>query len=218
MTNIYNRMAIKKDECYTSYCEAEKLAKYLVENEILPEDAKIWMPFDTHASNIYKAFVNYGYKKIFLSSLEIGIDFYLYQPSEFDIIITNPPFSNRTSLMRRLINLGKPFIILQASQFFNNQFAVGFLCQLSDDFEFILPRSRMNFLLYNKKSDVIMSSKSAASFYSFWLCYKTKLTKTFNHLPDSGKERDFEKFDMNGNIIKDSHYNLFSICKDGASC
>ena len=58
--------------------------------------------------------------------------------------------------------------------------------------------------------NIIRSDKNGASFYSFWLCYKTRLTKTFNQLLDSGNERVIEKYDEYGNVIEDNHMNIFN--------
>ena len=81
---------------------------------------------------------------------------------------------------------------------FNNQFAVNYLCEFSDDFKFLLPRSRMSFLTYKEDENIIRNDRNGASFYSFWLCYKTTLKKPFNQLKDSGKEREIERYDEQG--------------------
>lgn len=203
-------MRIARDECYTTSNEAQKLVKYIEENEIVSKQDIVWLPFDNEFSNIYKALTKNGFKVV-MTNLENGQDFYLYQPEQWNIIITNPPFSGRTNLMARLMSFDKPFIILQATQYFNNQFAVNYLCEFSDDFKFLLPQSRMNFLMYQTKENIISSVKAGNAFYSFWLCYKTKLTKTFNQLLDSGKEREIEKYDEQGNVIEDNHMNLFTL-------
>lgn len=209
--NIYQEMRIAKDECYTTNNEAKKLVLYLKENNIVDLDSYIWLPFDNDFSNIYKELIGGGFTNLILTNLENGQDFYNYEPNEWDIIITNPPFSKRTNLMKRLISFNKPFIILQAIQFFNNQYAVNYLTQFSDDFKFLLPRSRMSFLVYNEKQDIVVSSRNGAAFYSFWLCYKTKVKNTFTSLKDLGKEKEIEKYDQNGNVIEDNHYNLFTM-------
>lgn len=198
--DVYKDMRIARDECYTTYNEAEKMVRYIDQNGIVSKSNTVWLPFDNEFSNIYKALTKYGYDVV-MTNLENGQDFYLYQPEQWDIIITNPPFSGRTKLMNRLMSFDKPFIILQATQMFNNQFAVNYLCEFSDDFKFILPRSRMSFLTFKEDENIIRSDRNGASFYSFWLCYKTVLTKTFNQLVDSGKEREIEKYDEYGNVI-----------------
>lgn len=208
MANVYQEMRFAKDECYTTQCESEKLVNFI--SPLVSKDKLIWLPFDNELSNIYKELIKKGYKCI-LSNLELGLDFYNYEPDQWDMIITNPPFSKRTKLMQRLISFDKPFIILQATQYFNNQKSVNYLCV--KDFQFIMPSSRMSFLTYKEKADMVESSKSGTAFYSFWLCYKIGLQQTFNQLKDSGKEKIIERYDRKGNAIVDNHWNLFTIEK-----
>ena len=104
-----------KDECYTTYAEAKKIIDYLISESVLTKDMKIWLPFDNGLSNLYKYLKHLRYKTI-LSNLEIGLDFYNYEPYEwYDIIITNPPFSKRTKLLKRMFSFKKPFVILQGT-------------------------------------------------------------------------------------------------------
>ena len=206
--NIYKHMNIAKDECYTTYNESFKLIDYLHKNEII-KDMKIWLPFDNEFSNIYKVLKSFGYETI-LSNLELNLDFYTFTPDDFDIIISNPPFSNRTQLMKRLLDINKPFIILQGMQYFNNQFAVNYLVDNSENFKLLLPRTRMSFLIYKPKINKIVGNKYGASFYSFWLCYKTKIKNTFTPLRDTGNEKVVEEYSVNGNVIVESHHSLFT--------
>ena len=46
------------------------------------------------------------------SSLEDGQNFFEYEPKEYDIIISNPPFTQKDEVLKRLYELGKPFAIL----------------------------------------------------------------------------------------------------------
>lgn len=201
---------IKTDEAYTTRAESDKLVDYLIQNRIINNDMVIWLPFDNELSNLYKS-LNHHHIKVTLSNLEMGLDFYLYEPKHWDMIITNPPFSNRSQMMNRLLSFDKPFIVLQPTQYFQNQFAVISLCKYSNEFQFLLPRTRMNFLRYDKKSDLIKSSKGGPAFYSFWLCYKVGLSNAFVHLADNGKEKVPESYEISGNAIIDTHLNLFNV-------
>lgn len=207
--NIYNTMQFSGDECYTSKAEANKLVAYLIKNNLVNKNLIIWLPFDNELSNIYKSLKENGFKTT-LSNLELGLDFYLYEPEVWDLIITNPPFSKRTQLMARLLSFEKPFIILQATQFFNNHTAVNLLCENSYDFKFLMPESRMSFLTYDKNLNKVRSNKRGIAFYSFWLCYKIALPQTFNSLASCGQEKNVEEYDVFGNVIQDSHLTLFN--------
>jgi hypothetical protein len=212
--NIYRDMgkSVFSDECYTTSAESDKLVNWIFENNVIDTSTKIWLPFDNELSNVYKSLKKYT-DNLILSNLEMGLDFYNYKPDDYDIIISNPPFKNRTNLFKRLHQLNKPFIILQATQMFNNQFSVNYLCSFSEDYKFILPRSRMNFITYNPDRDILCSSKNGAAFYSFWLCYKTNIEKTFNSLLDNGREKEIEEYDKQGNVILNNHRNIFNYKK-----
>lgn len=46
------------------------------------------------------------------SSLEEGKNFFEFEPTEYDVIISNPPFTRKDAVLKRLYELGKPFAIL----------------------------------------------------------------------------------------------------------
>ena len=52
-----------------------------------------------------------GYKVI-CSHLNNGEDFFTFEPKDYDLIISNPPFSKKDAVIKRLYELGKPFAIL----------------------------------------------------------------------------------------------------------
>ena len=46
------------------------------------------------------------------SSLQEGQDFFEYEPNEWDLIVSNPPFSLKDKVLERLYSFNKPFAIL----------------------------------------------------------------------------------------------------------
>lgn len=46
------------------------------------------------------------------SSLQEGQDFFEYEPNEWDLIVSNPPFSLKDKVLERLYLFNKPFAIL----------------------------------------------------------------------------------------------------------
>lgn len=94
------------DEIFTPFYAVEPLLKYISKDKI------IWCPFDEEWSAYYQMFLENGYKVI-RSSLSEGQDFFTYEPNEhYDIIISNPPFSKKDKILKRLEELNKPFAIL----------------------------------------------------------------------------------------------------------
>ena len=94
------------DEVFTPFYAVEPLLKYI------PKDKVIWCPFDEKWSAFYQTFSENGYKVIRSSIIE-GQDFFEYEPNEpYDIIISNPPFSKKDEVLKRLNELNKPFAVL----------------------------------------------------------------------------------------------------------
>lgn len=99
----------KGDEIFTPFYAVEPLLKYI------PKDKIVWFPFDEEWSAFYQMFVEKGYKCI-RSSLAENQDFFTYEPKEhYDVIISNPPFSKKDKILKRLNKLNKPFAILLPS-------------------------------------------------------------------------------------------------------
>ena len=93
------------DEIYTPEYAVKLLLKYL------PKDKVIWCPFDTENSNYVKVLKENGYKIIY-SHISEGEDFFTYEPENYDIIVSNPPYSIKTNVLKRCYELNKPFALL----------------------------------------------------------------------------------------------------------
>ena len=115
-TNEYVRTSKgKNDECYTYRYAVEPLLEFLKPFK----DKTIWCPFDTEESEFVKVFKEYGYKVV-NSHIETGQDFYRYEPEQFDLIISNPPFTNKTEMFKRVLSFNKPFAILMSVLYLND--------------------------------------------------------------------------------------------------
>lgn len=72
----------------------------------------VWCPFDDETSEYVKVLTSNGYKVI-ATDIEHGYDFFNYEPEEYyDIIISNPPFSMKDKVLKRIQELNKPFALL----------------------------------------------------------------------------------------------------------
>ena len=49
-----------------------------------------------------------------------GQDFFNYEPSQWDILVSNPPFSRKVEVFERCLKLGKPFALLMSNYWLNN--------------------------------------------------------------------------------------------------
>lgn len=94
------------DELYTPDYAVYPIIKYI------PQNIKtIWCPFDKEESNFVKILRNNGYNVI-LSHIENGKDFFQFQPENYDMIISNPPYSIKKKIIKRCYELDKPFALL----------------------------------------------------------------------------------------------------------
>ncbi len=102
----------KNDECYTPDYGVEPIHKYI------PKDVIVWCPFDTKDSEFVKQISRQN--KVIYSHIEKGQDFFNYEPEEWDIIISNPPFTNKRKYFERVLSLGKPFGLLMSLTWLND--------------------------------------------------------------------------------------------------
>lgn len=79
----------------------------------------VWTPFDLESSEYVIFFRELGCKVIY-SHIDLGQDFFEYEPEEnYDIIISNPPFSRKLDVFKRCNKLGKPWVLLSNSMCVN---------------------------------------------------------------------------------------------------
>ena len=95
----------KESELYTPYYAVDHIIKYL------PKGKVIWCPFDESWSAFYIRLKENGFD-VKRSSLSDGQDFFEYEPDHWDIIVSNPPFSLKDKVLKRVYSFGKPFAIL----------------------------------------------------------------------------------------------------------
>jgi hypothetical protein len=103
--NIGYLKSQKIDEAYTPYYAVEPIIKYI------PKDKVIWCPFDEEWSTFVQSLKANG-NIVIATHINNGYDFFNYEPYYYDIIISNPPFSIKDIVLKRLYELGKPFMIL----------------------------------------------------------------------------------------------------------
>lgn len=115
-TNIKNILFLKSDnEWYTPLNVIIDFLDYLN----IPQNKVIWCPFDTKESNFVKELENRGYKVIY-SHISEGEDFFEWEPKEqWDIILSNPPFTKKRLLIERAMEFNKPFYLLFGCSIFS---------------------------------------------------------------------------------------------------
>lgn len=119
MISIINSQTVlysmgSNDECFTPDYGVKPIIKYI------PKDAMIWCPFDTNESEYVKQ-IKSNDNKVITSHINNGQDFYTYEPEEsWDIIISNPPFTNKRKIFERALSFNKPFALLMSNTWLND--------------------------------------------------------------------------------------------------
>lgn len=54
------------------------------------------------------------------SHISTGQDFYTYEPKKWDIIISNPPFTNKRKIFERALSFNKPISLLMSLTWLND--------------------------------------------------------------------------------------------------
>lgn len=141
-----------KDEYYTPRILVEPILKYIKPN------STVWCPFDTENSEFVIMLKEAGHKVIY-SHIWYGQDFFTYTPDEdYDYIVSNPPFSLKLEVFKRLYALNKPFAMICGLPILNYQ-EIG---------EFFLDKD-LQLLIVDKK---VSFDGNTASFNNSYFCYK----------------------------------------------
>lgn len=110
---IVSALTSKNDEWYTPSYAVEPIAQVLKQRPFTCKQ-KILCPFDKQNSNFVTVLENAGFL-VEHSHIDEGKDFFSYTKEDvkdFDFIISNPPYSLKLSIFRKLFELEKPFAML----------------------------------------------------------------------------------------------------------
>lgn len=94
------------DSLFSPFYIVEHIIKYL------PKGKKIWCPFDIPEWSAFSVRLKECGFDVISTHLDNGQDFFKYEPKEWDIIVSNPPFSLKDKVLERLYSFNKPFAIL----------------------------------------------------------------------------------------------------------
>ncbi len=135
------------------------------------ENIKQYIPKD---KVIYEPFYGDGASGKYLT--ELGFDV-IHEPVDFfennlgEVIVSNPPFSDCKNIMKRLVELDKPFILLLPSSKINTSYMRN---TFMNKLQIIIPIKRINF---DKMVNGEIVESKGANFDCFYYCYKIGLEK-----------------------------------------
>jgi len=142
------------------------------------EDIKQFIPED---KVLWEAFYGNGNSGNHLKELGFNV---IHEPIDFfdndkgDVVVTNPPFSKVPQILKRLVELDKPFIMIMPSSKINTQY---FRNLLKNQIQIIIPKSRIHF---DKKVDgkTPQGWKNSCNFDCFYYCWKIGLENNLTWL------------------------------------
>ena len=163
MANLKDSPKFKvHNDYYTPKIAWEKI------NHLIPKDKVIWEAcmLNSHLSKSAEYLTELGNNVIHDTSWDI------LKENHGDLIITNPPFETKIkqSILKRLVELDKPFIIIMNSM---NTFANYFTEILDKKYiQIITPKGKINF---DKMENDTLTKTKNCSFYCVYVAYKMNL-------------------------------------------
>jgi hypothetical protein len=161
MATFSNKKFVKHDDYMTPKYAWEDIKKYIPSNKI------IWEGFYGDGLS-GKYLTELGFKVV-----HEPIDFFNEEPLEWDVLVSNPPFSKSKEVLQRIKELDKPFILIMPVSKLNTSYTRK-LFKDDKDLQIIIPKKRIYFL---KKinGEVPEDWGNSCNFDCFYYCYKINL-------------------------------------------
>lgn len=171
------------DEFYTPSIAVDMILPFIPSHV-----SRVWECTAVKESQIVKILRENGYSVV-ATHLEDGYDFLKFEPSDYDMIITNPPYSLKTKFIKRAFELGKPFMFLmpittlegaERNKMFRDK-----------GIQLIIPDTRFNFMA---------NKKSGAWFQTSWFTWKLGLNKDLIFIPVHNLEMRITTYSYHFNL------------------
>lgn len=133
MQYIKNITFDKNDEAYTPRYAVEIILPYL------KPQSTIWCHFDKDYSEYVRVFKENGFNVI-NTHIDDGGDFFKIEVPKCDYIISNPPYSNKRAVLRRLNQIGIPYAMFLPITLLNDDYSSEL-----DGIQFLIPSKRTEF-------------------------------------------------------------------------
>jgi hypothetical protein len=145
--------------------------------QYIKPNSTIWCPFDKKESEYVSILSNHH--TVIYSHIDDGKDFFSYEPNDYDYIISNPPFSLKLKILKRLYILNKPFAMLLGLPILNYQ-EIGNLFTMNP----------IQLLIFDKK---VSFDGNTASFNSSYFCNNfLPRDLIFHSLPHNNSNKNYK--------------------------
>ena len=146
----------KKDDAYMTPKEVWESIAHL-----LPKDKILW-----------ECFYGDGKSGEYLSDLGFKvehhkIDFFDDPPFDYDILVSNPPYSIKPKVFKRLAEIDKPYMMLVPVSTMTKQFLKKYF---QDKIQIVIPKTRIHFIKNGLQT-------KASWFDTIFICHKMNLEK-----------------------------------------
>jgi len=112
---------IGSDENYTLDYGVEPIIKHLERfRNRLDRKVIVWCPFDTADSEFVKQISRLDNIVVVYSHIFSGQDFFTWEPEEWDVIISNPPFKDKRKFFDKALSFNKPICLLMTLAWLND--------------------------------------------------------------------------------------------------
>lgn len=148
-------MSKESDERYTPEYTVLPLLEFLEPYR----DKIIWCPFDTEESEFVKVFKEEKFNVVY-SHLDYGQNYYSYEPKEWDIMISNPPFSHKKETFERALSFNKPFALLMTLDWLRDAAP-----------KRLFKNKDLQLLMFEERIQFKNSLKNCIDFSSAYYCY-----------------------------------------------
>lgn len=143
------------DEWYTPAAAVLPLLKFIKPN------SRILCPFDTEESEYVKVLSKNH--TVFHSHIFEGKDFFQLSKPDVDYVISNPPYSKRTEILKQLYKWGIPFAMMfNSNGIFDSRKRFNYASNLGGELLFLYPRVDYSSL---------ESESTAPPYMSCYWCY-----------------------------------------------
>ena len=162
MAGFSTKSFIKYDDYMTPKYAWENIKDYIPNNKI------IWECFfgDGKSGN--------DLKDMGFSVIHEEIDF--FKNNKGDILISNPPFSKKKEVFKRLKQLDKPFIMICPLNVINSNYIRDLFNDSNDRLQIIIPRKRIQFIK-KVNGEIPKDNENKCNFDCFYYCYKLNLDR-----------------------------------------
>ena len=100
------------------------------------------------------------------------IDFFDDPPFDYEILVSNPPYSCKPKVFKRLAEIDKPFMMLVPVSTMTKKFLKTYF---QDKIQIVIPKTRIHFVKNGEQT-------KASWFDTIWICYKMNLQKDIIYL------------------------------------